>query len=644
MSGFASTPITPVRREPDPSNELARLGPTGWRAPFWFVGVVLARVFRDPVVYGRLRRINWPTGLGLMATLAVGGYLVAVLLAVLAPWLRQWLPLGVVPDGTMSAPGPLMWLVLALIMLALALLQTGTLHGPWWARVGGLIVSQAGLVVLAGVGTHLGVLTQLIWLGGCQLALIIFQLVRWRASFRWWEFVVVTLIMTVALASSRTTVRDIEVFTAAGEVQFSYFVVAQLAFLAAPVALAAGFAVSQVAFATVVWTVDLARHELPRWVLLVALVLLLGWRAFEETYSVTHADVPLGTLIWPIVLFAAAAGVWWVVDRLARAITPGPTRIADLREDLRHLVSPIAVLVATPGLVLPLITTPLRLFGNAATTADLPIGPTLVDLAQVISSSTILDTVFEWAAVVVMLGAALVLAAHGNRGAAELVALTGLIAAAMNLSSLRYATTRAGLWAVAILVVITIVLAVRRRLTPARIQALLVAAAVATLMSVRDFFDDPANVLLSGTAALFLGLIWNLLTSGDDANGDSPGWPRATRVCLVLASALFGMSVLAYSNLGSGMDSATDTLEINQAMGDVLFGNALLIGAFVVLLGMILRDRDLGSSAELEAVAVHPSSVPLAEPPLPPAPPAPRADPYRAHPPQNWPPPQGPSA
>lgn len=611
----------PPRTDPDTDGPEAgtvrpRPGPVGWRRVVWFVGSVLARVFRDPVRYGRLRVIDWPRGLGAVTVCAGIAYVVAAGMAVLAPWLRARLDLAVLSDGTGgNMPAALAWVVLALVFLAVGLLQTGALHAVWWLRLLALAVSLVALCTMARLGDHPGSVTQAGWLAGCWAVLVALQLVRWRSSFRWWEFVVVGSVFGIGVLSAHDAVRYSDAMTGAAELQFAGLAVSQLAFLAGPVALAAGFAVAQIGFATVVWTVDLGRRELPRWVLTVALIVVLAWRAYAEVAALTRADVQLDTLLWPAGLVLAGAGLWILLDRIADRKSPGTTRVADLREDLRFVLTPIALAVSLPGLTLPLVTLPLGYVANVAEVGGASISTTLHAAHEAVrAASDPAADILAWVVAGALVIAAVLLARRGNRGAAELIGLVGVIHLAVNATSLLFATQRLGLWAVLVLIMLTVLLAIRRRLTPRRTQSLLVGAGLATLLSTRGFFADPMNVVLSGTAALFLSLVWTMLTSGDDANGDSRRFPRSARVCLVLASGLFGMAVLSFQNLTSQISVDGRVLELENAFGDGLFGGALLLGALVVIIGNVLRDTDLGTPEDLEAIAVHPSGQRSADP------------------------------
>ena len=87
-----------------------------------------------------------------------------------------------------------------------------------------------------------------------------------------------------------------------------------------------------------------------------------------------------------------------------------------------------------------------------------------------------------------------------------------------------------------------------RRLDRRRLLALGVALGLGLAFSARSTFDAPFVALfgLGATAAVFLGVVWATLTDADAANGDSPRCPRPARVLLFLANALLAMTTLAF--------------------------------------------------------------------------------------------------
>lgn len=597
----AGTSVTDSAAEPGPGRHVP-----AWQVPIRFVLSVLGKVFRDPVVYGRLRAIAWPRGLALVVFLSGGLYLIAVALAVSGPWLRTWLPLEAVVDGQGSAPSGLIWVVMGLVYFALALFQTGTLHAAWWVRILGLVVSFVGLTRAGSTGDHRTAATQMWVLMACFVVLVLLQVVRWRKAFVWWEFPIVLITFGMALISAAGALNYSSALLSGAGTNFASITLAQLGFLVGPVAMASGFAIAQVAFATVVWTVDLGRREWPNWIILVVLVGLLGWRLVAEVARVLlRENLQIAQVIWSFGLVGAAFVLWLILDRLADRRGPGSTRIADLSEDLRHVITPVAVAILAIDLLLPLVVWPLRYLSNVAARADSGAAVPLDSTAEVVNTYLGSDhIVFEVTITICLLLVAGRLAWRGDRGKAELVGTVSLVYVAAMFSSVRFSTDYLGLWVVLILAVVTVVLAARRRLSATRAQALLIATGLAALLRNREFLSDPLNVLLGGSAALLLSLLWALLTSGDDGNGDTRAFPRPARVCLLLSSALFGMAVLAFKNMSSLLGNATQTLESMNAFGDGLFGNALLLGALVALVLNVVRNEDIGHSEELAGVQV----------------------------------------
>lgn len=556
-----------------------------WQKPFRFVGAVLGRVFVEPVAQGRFRIIAWPRGLALIAVLVTAAYAVAATLAVLAPWLRDRLGLVVVSgDQGVGVPAGLSWVVIALMLLAASVFQTGALHTPWWFRIPAWLASTSILVTACGSPYALW---QVGLLAGASLALLGFQVIRRRASFRWWEYVVVVICFAVPVAAAYRSLQRVSTFAANGAAEWLSLALPQVELMAAPVAVMAGYAIAQWAFSTVVWTVDLGRRRLPRWVLTLVLVGLLLWRLGAEWWTVLFGTWDLAEILWPIGLLAGGGVLWVVLDKIADRHGPGTTRIADLSTDLRSVAVPLAVVMTISGLFSGVVTLPAGVIGFLLPVDVLTPAFDLID--------TFLDSDIEGALVAALLLVwAFRMAWRADRGRAELLALMALLSLAMKLASAKYTTDLIGVYVVTGLFLVFVVLLFGRRLDRIRMEGMLVAVGLATIWSTRSLFDDPINALLGGSAALILSLVWTFLTGGEDANGDTHAFPRASRVCLLMANALFGMVVLMYHRMTLGM---TSVMEVQQLVGDRILGGSLILGALAAALTAVFRREDLAGMA-----------------------------------------------
>jgi hypothetical protein len=114
---------------------------------------------------------------------------------------------------------------------------------------------------------------------------------------------------------------------------------------------------------------------------------------------------------------------------------------------------------------------------------------------------------------------------------------------------------------------------------------MLLVAGFATVLSTRSSIE----AVLGVSAALLLGLIWRFLIAGSDANGDSPRFPRPSRVLLVLGFNLLAMVALTFYRVSM---SSADLLDTYQTGGDRVLGGALLLGALIAAAQAVLRGDD----------------------------------------------------
>ena len=95
--------------------------------------------------------------------------------------------------------------------------------------------------------------------------------------------------------------------------------------------------------------------------------------------------------------------------------------------------------------------------------------------------------------------------------------------------------------------------------------------------------------------------LWRLLTDNGYAAGDSPGFPRASRVLLVLANALVGVVFAALLALRGGAWA----LDLRQAesIGDTIVGFPLVLALMFSGLTLAVRGGGVsggGGSVEVE--------------------------------------------
>ena len=130
----------------------------------------------------------------------------------------------------------------------------------------------------------------------------------------------------------------------------------------------------------------------------------------------------------------------------------------------------------------------------------------------------------------------------------------------------------------------------RGRLTVPRGLAIGVALLLSAAVLGRDLVADPIGWLLgaSGGALLVFGLVWNLLTGAEEANGDSTGFPRPGRVLLIVGYLTVTMLIAATDAVA--VSFAVD-LDRFVRMGVEVIGTALLATGLWAVLSAASRNR-----------------------------------------------------
>lgn len=568
---------------------------TAWSVVRLFV----LRVFVEPVRQGRLRDVDWPVGLRPIVTIGLACYVIAVILLLIASGLRENLDLATqTGPGSPTVPRATLWLVMALTAVAIALGQSGALHSRGWLRW--LITGFTSLVMLLASLPDLAPLP----LGRstaitASVALIVFVAVRGRRRFAWWEFVVIFALVAgsfatsigVVAAASRPLGQDF------GPIVVS-LVLLTIGQLAVPAAVAAGASVTELAVTSATWAVGAVRDRLGRLALVPLLGIVLVWRVVDMVPAVVaivnDPAVELIAVLSALVFLLTVGGLWMLIARVRRGGEPPTTA------GLVTALSATALLIA--AIFTLTIPTAVAQLGGLVLVAysgqNAVLGDLLLVVATVTSSSTVISVV-RVAGGVALVVLAMVLARRGRTMLPELLAavgvstlLTGLVIA----FGLPFGWTAVSLSVAATLVaiVVLVVLVVRRQLTLKRLVALSAALLMAALFANREFIADPIAFVLGSAAAatVLLGFVWALLTGYGTANHDSAHYPRPARVQLVLASALFGSTVLAYSVLARDPDSVINLAQF-AASGSQTFGDALIAGSLLVAVTAAARDHVL---------------------------------------------------
>lgn len=560
---------------------------------------LLRLVFVDPVRHGRLRFSDLPAGLAALLVCGTVAFAIGVALTALAPRLRTTLGVEQSKIG-LGAPTSLLWLILAMLVIAVALIQTAALNTAWWTKILGLAVSLVYFCAL-GLQTSGGVLGvgSAGWYAAGWGVLLVLTLIRWRRPFAWWEFIVVLAALAVpSIVTTRETLLVTQSQQSGSTIEFTWYLLLNLAFLAGPIVLAAGFALAQVACTSVVWATDLARRHLPRRVLVGVLVVVVVWRLAAEAYAWWQTRLLSGPrILQSLALLGAAWLVWVVLDKIADRRAAGTTRAADLGADLQPLLLPVAVLVTAHLLVRLLALSPPAYvarvlgglgFGDAARVVSAS-GPALVSVAELMGSRPA-----QLVVAAILLGFAVRRALRADRGSAELFGIIAVLMVAG--ASWGYQVPAAYLPLVAMLILTGLLVGwvVIRGLTPQRTEGLIVAVLLTAVFGSRDLFSDPLAVVLGGSAAVLFGLVWGFLTGAGDAGSGPDRFPRPSRNLFFVGNALLGVAVVAFVALAANPRGSFDADAVTSN-GDQLFGSGLLIGALVAVVLAQIRDREIGA-------------------------------------------------
>ncbi|MFT4284258.1 MAG: hypothetical protein QM598_05430 [Protaetiibacter sp.] len=578
----------------------------------------LHRVILAPVHEGRLRDVDWPLGLRPLVVVGLVGYVVAALLVLFSGPLREWVPLAAQSGAiTLTLPRALVWIVLALTALSTSLAASGALHTRGWLRwvMTGFVVS---VMLFTSVPDQQDVpVARILTIAAC-VGLIVFVALRGGRGYRWWDFVVIAalvwgpLIVTAAVLTSVNRAAGFDFVPLLLSLTLS-----TLGQLAVPAGLAAGAAVASVTVSSALWAAKIVRSVIGPVAVYIVLGLVAVWRTIDvvlgagaigaDAFGAAGLGVDgesLRPLAGAALLLALVAGCWAGLARV-RAGRGDPTAqgMADRIDALALIVAAFTTttLVATPLIVLAQVALGYGSSPEAATA--------LVAAAGWMTESPVVFTARGLGALA-LLALAVVQARRGRRTLPELMAAVGV---AMGLISAAVLFGFPLLWGEDALAILGAVLAlgvllvslVRRRLSPARATSVLIALLMSALFAYRDFVTDPIAYLLgfAGGAVVLFGFVWSFLTGYKAANEDSAAYPRSSRVQLVLANAVFGITVLAFLALARDPDAAVSLGDLaefgGQAFGDPLVASGLLLALWAALRGRELDDVPEEETAEM---------------------------------------------
>lgn len=556
----------------------------------------------EPVRSGRLRDGGgWPYGLAAVVTLALVLCLGAVVLVLTSSLWRAGGVLALSTTAGASVPRSLVWVLLFLLVFALALFESAALRGPWWLKTLGALVTILVMGLWGLRGSVLGGISLAPFgVGLLILGVLVLVVVRARRPYAWWEFPVLFAAIGGSAALGLGVLRD-------GAISLGFdfspallqLTMTLLAYLVLPAGLAAGAAVAQITVsATLVATRQaqrLAPGRVPFAVLAVVLVLRLaqsGWqvRGLDPVSQGPAAFAYSVLLVLALVLVALG------LRRLAPKGVRTTVKVSELPETLGRIGLPIgAALVA---LLLPLLVGIVGLQVAISLAPGWFQGATYVDPAVLFGPAVDVSRVLT----AVVLGILAVRLARRGQGTSAL--LLGCVAVVLASLTARFLTGNRvalttdvdllNLIGTAVVLAVIAVLLVRRRLGGDRAVALSAVLILTGLFSSRDFVSDPLGALVgfSGGALVLFGLTWDFLTGSEWANGHSRPFPRTTRTLLVLANTLLAITVLAYVALTRD-PASTINLDLYAELGDLVLGTAVIAAAYLGVLAAVAHDREV---------------------------------------------------
>ncbi len=570
-------------------------------------------VFVNPVREGRIRDVGWPLGLRTVVVIALVGYGIAAALVVFSGLLREWLPLSAQAGTTMlSVPRAAVWIVLALTALSMTLAVAGALHARAWFRW--LTVGVICLVLVFTTSPdQQDVPIARITAMAASAGLIVLTAVRARKRYSWIEFAIITVLIWGSLAMTAG------VLTAVNRGYGFDFLPILLSLmlttigqLAVPAALAAGASVASFTVSAALWSAKVVRDVIGTVAVYVVLALVAAWRVFDLVRGALELggdDRAIRALLLSLALLVLIGLAWWGLARVrAGRGMPSAAGMID-RVDNVALVLSAFTTTSLLTVMLHLIAQGVLAFGVPEEWVE-----GIIVVASVLASTTVLFVARAIGAIVLLV-LAVVQARRGRRTMPELYAALGIATLLISVSvlgevSLIWDTDWLALIGAAAALVLGGVLLVRRRLTAARATSLLVALLMSALFAYREFVTDPIAFLLgfAGAAVVLFGFVWSFLTDSGEGNDDTPGYPRHARVQLVLANALFGLTVLAFISLARDPDAAVALGDFadygSQAFGDPLVASGLLLALWAAARGREVEEElEAGTDAAEQPVA-----------------------------------------
>ncbi len=482
--------------------------------------------------------------------------------------------LGPVTGRGSLIPTALLPLTVFMLSLAWTFALAGTLYSHPLIRLAVLLLYLSVgtlwgyFVFVTGLGSPspLLLLIMLLMLGGMVGVLLLFATSRWIKPSPEVAFTLLLALVGITQALAHLqNVSDLQVTgipLVLGHIGLSLIV---LKLLIIPLLLLIGVDIADFTRQAARWPIEIISARLPGSVLLVALLLLLGWRLWVVAVDVAGqlAIFPLAELLYP---YGGALGIplglalsWGLITR------QGPVDEEGVDEAVQHYALPIILIYYVAQLL----------------DSYIP-GPELL-------------IVVSGAALLVGLG----LAWRGRRALALYLLLVAFVHLWSRLTELDAPLRRfywdrpetLEFWWVLLFTGVTVGWGVRRRLTPARAEQMLFLLMVITLLRQTDFIENPFSPFFAfaGIGFIAFGIAWDVITAGSWANLSTPALPRVSRIFLYIGYMLITVTVINWALTTHDL-SWLETFTGGGALaGLTRFGRPLLYAIFAITLTQAAR-------------------------------------------------------
>lgn len=387
--------------------------------------------------------------------------------------------------------------------------------------------------------------------------------------------------------------------------------VGALGVIVLPMLVMAGIGVAAFGYRVATWSAVVARTGPGTALLPVAAVAVLGW----QVWSVGGRAAAHLRGNWPaayaeyagaLVLLLLLAVTFWGVERVTRrhagdSAAPGdrPRPANALLTDVSRVGLPLAVaffgdkvLAAFLAYAIGSVTALAGLVG--ATDIQAVTGPAIGLMQRLAAGVSWWSLSFDVGLLIV----AAVLIPRGHRMLPLYLALVGVgdlwslaVTEVPGLGALAWTgTVPVTFWMLVAVVGLTVALAVRHELAPARWERVLVVAAVVLLLNAPVTVSSASSVFLlsSGVAVIVFGLLWDAITNGNWANRDTAALPRVSRVLLYPGYLLLSLTIVTWSRVTHNAPDLALFTRTASEIGFGRFGMPLLIGLCMLALVEVL--------------------------------------------------------